>query len=38
MDLGERRDRHQKLLARVRKNDIVKWRTDFLNCLRGEAA
>ncbi len=38
MDLGERRDRHQKLLTRVRKNDIVKWRTDFLNCLRGEAA
>lgn len=37
MDLGERIDRHTKLLARVRKNDIVKWRNDFLGLLRGDA-
>ena len=38
MELDERLDRHGKLLARVRKNDIVAWRTAFMAELRGTAA
>lgn len=36
MELDERLDRHGKLLARVRKNDIAAWRRAFMAELRGE--
>jgi len=34
MELDERLDRHGKLLARVRKNDIAAWRMAFMQDLR----
>ncbi len=34
MPVEERRERHRDLLARVRENNVVKWREDFLNSLR----
>jgi len=37
MPLEERRERHQKLLARIREQDVHWWREGFLNALR-EAA
>jgi len=36
MERDERLDRHRKLLARVRKNDIGAWRTAFMLALRGD--
>jgi trehalose-6-phosphate synthase len=35
MELDERLDRHRKLLARVRRSDIVGWRKAFMDALRG---
>jgi trehalose 6-phosphate synthase len=37
MPLEERRERHQKLLARIREQDVHWWREGFLSALR-EAA
>lgn len=37
MSLGERQERHQALLARVRARDVSNWRRTFLSDLRGEA-
>ena len=36
MELDERLDRHGKLLARVRRSDIVAWRKAFMSDLRGD--
>jgi trehalose 6-phosphate synthase len=35
MPLEERRERHQKLLARIREQDVHWWRNRFLAALRG---
>jgi trehalose 6-phosphate synthase len=34
MPLEERRERHQKLLARIREQDVHWWREGFLDALR----
>ena len=34
MPLEERRERHQRLLARIREQDVHWWRNGFLNALR----
>jgi trehalose 6-phosphate synthase len=34
MPLEERRERHQKLLSRIREQDIHWWRSSFLDALR----
>jgi trehalose 6-phosphate synthase len=34
MPLEERRERHQKLLSRIREHDIHWWRRSFLEALR----
>ncbi len=33
MPLGERKERHQALLTRVRENDVSRWRSDYLETL-----
>jgi len=38
MPLEERRERHQKLLARIREQDIHWWRRSFLDALREAAS
>ncbi len=38
MPLEERRDRHQKLLARIREHDVHWWRRSFLGALREAAS
>ena len=34
MPLEERRERHQKLLSRIREQDVHWWRRSFLDALR----
>jgi trehalose-6-phosphate synthase len=34
MSLDERQDRWRRLLAQVRKRDIVRWRQDFVAALQ----
>jgi len=34
MPLDERRERHQKLLQRIREQDVHWWRNGFLDALR----
>ncbi len=36
MDIAERRERHQRLMASVRAHDIHHWRDGFLAALDGE--
>ncbi|MBB4857258.1 trehalose 6-phosphate synthase [Novosphingobium chloroacetimidivorans] len=36
MPLPERRRRHERLLASVRDEDVVRWRENFVGALRGE--
>ncbi len=38
MPLAERRERHAKLLASVRENDVQRWREDFVKALVGRNA
>jgi trehalose 6-phosphate synthase len=38
MPLEERRERHQKLLSRIREQDIHWWRSSFLDALREAAS
>jgi trehalose 6-phosphate synthase len=38
MPLEERRERHQKLLSRIREQDIHWWRNSFLEALREAAS
>ncbi|WP_260926841.1 alpha,alpha-trehalose-phosphate synthase (UDP-forming) [Novosphingobium sp. 9] len=33
MPLAERKKRHEKLLASVREQDVIRWREDFVNAL-----
>jgi trehalose 6-phosphate synthase len=33
MPLGERKERHQALIASLRRNDITAWRTRFMDAL-----
>jgi trehalose 6-phosphate synthase len=35
MPLAERRERHQRLLASVRDDDVVRWRESFVSMLQG---
>ena len=38
MSLGERRERHQRMMATLRKNSIDAWRTRFVDTLLAHAA
>jgi len=38
MPLAERRERHEKLLASVRDEDVVYWRDEFVKALFGEGS